>query len=112
MILVDLQLPEHYLVYIDGFIRENLSNNVHEEIENAIRIAIQEFMGLENREQEGHNFCIHCGKILHKSKVPYKYKKFSITEIRFCCKCFNQFKDKKFEDFPEALIEKINNSIR
>ena len=57
------------------------------------------------------NFCINCERELYNI-VRKNYRNFEVFQLKFCCSCYDQFKDKSFDEFPSYLIKRIKKRVR
>jgi len=83
--------------FLSGY--ENYSHNIQLEIKKR---KISSF----------YDYCINCNKRLHSNLGHFRYKNMNIYELRFCCDCFEKFKGKTLEEFPDSIIEKINKKVK
>ena len=122
MRIITVQLPEIYIWQLENMIRKTGISRSE-----LIRIAIREFliyelkfveeMKKENRRIRAmriFNYCINCGNPLHNlsNSNHFFYRAIEIFKLKFCCSCFEQFKDKTLDEFPEELIDKIIKMIK
>lgn len=121
MKIITTKVPESYLRLLESMVPD-----VGASRSEIMRIAIREFLRNElifieefkktnksNKTTYFFNYCINCGRKLYGSSLMYHsfHKKVEVFKLRFCCSCYNLFKDKTIEDFPEELIEKIKKNI-
>jgi hypothetical protein len=61
-----------------------------------------------------YDYCINCERSLaSRDKMNHFFQhRIEVFELKFCCSCYEKFKDKSLTEFPDALIEKINNKVR
>ncbi|MHA1492305.1 MAG: hypothetical protein ACTSRI_21960 [Promethearchaeota archaeon] len=92
-----------------------------------LRLAIRAFLvrelrfaeGLENKfeDKKSTEFfedCINCERKVHTEagKSHLFHKNIEVFVLRFCCSCYEQFKDTSFDDFPAQLIDNIRKKIK
>ncbi len=96
---------EETRIAIREMIREEyLSGNEgnHQDFQNKLK---------ERRYSAFYDYCINCDQRIYSKIGHLKYKNRDIFELRFCCSCFEKFKGKTLEDFPDLIIEKINRKL-
>lgn len=121
MKLITINLPDSYIRAI-----EKMSLNTEVSRAELIRQAIRSFLIREmsffkklEKETKADkitrffDYCINCGKKLHRIEGGnhHFYKNIEVFQLKFCCSCYEQFKDKKFENFPKNLIESIYKKL-
>jgi len=121
MRLITINLPESYLRALEEIC--NFTGTSRSELlRQAIRSRIITDLGLVNKLKkvserkkvtEFFDYCINCEKKLHTTEKQnhFCHKKIEIFELKFCCSCYEQFKDTTFNEFPAHLIENINKKI-
>ena len=67
---------------------------------------------LEDNYNELYNYCIFCEKPIHRSVNPYKHNRYSIIELRPCCKCLKEYNGKTLQDLPASMINAIEKRIQ
>jgi hypothetical protein len=122
MKIITVDIPEEYLRLLeerDGRIRFSWS----QELQEAIRTQLINELRLgEKREKDTEekkitkffDYCINCESKLHNiaRRNHFFYKNIEVFELKFCCSCYKQFKDKSFDEFPVSLIDKIRKKIK
>jgi len=60
------------------------------------------------------NYCINCERKLDSTarRNHRFHKNIEIFELRFCCTCYEQFKDKSLDGFPANIIDNIYRKIK
>jgi hypothetical protein len=60
------------------------------------------------------DYCINCERKL--DRLAGKNHKFQnnieIFELKFCCSCYNKFKNKTFDEFPVDIINRIRKKVK
>jgi len=107
MKIITEDVPEEYLEEIESHLVNCTLNSQHVFARDELRDHIRNLDLPIQKEKRGSFYCINCNELLHYQRLSHSYKSLSITEIRFCCRCFEQFKGLKFEEFPPSLIKKI-----
>ena len=117
MKIINKTLPESYLRHLEQIlVRRPHIDPRSELIQRAIRELLSEKHApyqqtkqkLEARkEKEFYKYCISCNKRLQSFAKPYEIDKIKIVEIRFCCNCFKKFQNKKMNELPKAIQQKI-----
>ena len=122
MKIITVNIPEEYLRLLDeisGCIRASCSEELREAIRtqliNELRLGEKTEKDIEKKKIiRFFDYCINC-----ESKLDYIarrnhffYKNIEVFELKFCCSCYKQFKDKSFDEFPVCLIDKIRKKIK
>lgn len=107
MKIITEEVPEEYLEEIESQLVNCILNSRHFFTRDELRNRIRNLDLVIEKKKDISFYCINCNKPLHYQKLPYNNNCFCITEIRFCCECFERFKKRSFEEFPTSLIEKI-----
>ncbi len=60
------------------------------------------------------NYCINCERKLDRTtrRNHRFHKNIEIFELKFCCYCYEQFKDKSLDEFPTTIIDNIHRKIK
>ncbi|MFX1573727.1 MAG: hypothetical protein ACFFB0_13335 [Promethearchaeota archaeon] len=60
------------------------------------------------------NYCLNCERKLDRTtrRNHHFHENIEIFELRFCCYCYERFKDKSFDEFPTTIIENIHKKIK
>ena len=60
------------------------------------------------------DYCINCERSIFfpEKRTHFFHKNIEVFKLYFCCDCYEQFKDKSFDDFPEDLINKIQRKLK
>ena len=60
------------------------------------------------------NYCINCERKLDSTarRNHRFHKNIEIFELRFCCICYEQFKDKSLDGFPANITDNIHRKIK
>ena len=122
MKIITIQLPESYLRLLESMVpdigtsrSELLRITIREFLRNEL-ILMEEFKKENRRIKTTYffNYCINCERKLEGPSSRYHsfHKRVEMFKLRFCCSCYNLYKDKTLEDFPEELIEKIKKKIK
>jgi hypothetical protein len=121
MKIFTVQIPESYLRQLENMIPE-----VGTSRSELIRIATREFLRKEllfmgeikkvERKIKITRFfdcCINCDKKMYapSARNHFFHKAIEIFKLKFCCSCYELYKDKSFSEFPEELIGKIRKKI-
>ena len=111
---ITIYLPELLLLGLEELIRKTGRSRSE-----FIRMAIKDLIEKELQIQRGSfnkffNFCINCDVELHTHNRMnhYKYMNYEIFELKFCCSCFENFKNTSFDDLPESLLKKIQKKVK
>jgi len=121
MKLVTVNLPKEYIAALEkeSFCRRPLISEFNRQLIRAFVLGnyktFEEFekdykISVKNRFFD---FCINCNlKLTNKGRENhYFHKNVEVFELKFCCSCYNKFKEKSIEEFPDSLIEKIHKKI-
>ena len=122
MKIITVNLPDSYLRALEEICRFTDTSR-SELLRHAIRTYLMSEIGLivtlekickRKRETEFFDYCINCEKKLHTTsrRNHFFHKKIEVFELKFCCSCYEQFKDTTFEEFPAHLIDKIYRKIK
>ncbi len=100
-ICVGINRPEHIRLEIRETLRQELG--LVGELENELEV--KKSVGFFDN-------CINCGEMFHsRAKMSHFFHKdIEVFVLRFCCACYNQFRDIPFNDFPAHLIENIRKN--
>ena len=117
MKIITVNIPEEYLKLLDercGCIRVSWSEELREVIRtqliNELRLGEKTEKDIEkNKIIRFFDYCINCENKLDyiARRNHFFYKNIEVFELKFCCSCYKQFKDKSFDEFPVGLIDKI-----
>jgi len=60
------------------------------------------------------DYCINCERKLDNRarRNHFFHKNIEVFELKFCCSCYKQFKDKSLDEFPAHLIDSIQKKIK
>jgi len=122
MRIITVNIPDEYLKLLEergGCKRVSWS----EELQEVIRTQLINELGFGEKTEKDiekkkiirfFDYCINC-----ESKLDYIarrnhffFKNIEVFELKFCCSCYKQFKDKSFDEFPVCLIDKIRKKIK
>lgn len=57
--------------------------------------------------------CLYCGRILHyRNQIRRKHKGIKLFQFKFCCRCFERFKNKNLEELPDRVFKNIDRILR
>jgi len=117
MKLMPVDLPDSYLKQVEEssicvgiYIPERLRIEIRENLRQELGLYVGFVNRVEYERIPGFfDNCINCGRILHNRarKSHLFHKEIEVFVVRFCCACYKQFKDKRYEDFPTHLIDNI-----
>jgi hypothetical protein len=67
----------------------------------------------ENKISKFFEYCIYCDKKLdtYSKKNHHYHKSIEIFELKFCCTCYEKFKDIPFNKLPAHIIKKIQGKL-
>lgn len=105
--------PEHVRLAI----REQIRNEFKftEQIRNEFKFTRKTEKEIEEEKITSFfDYCINCERRLHNigRRNHYFHKNIEVFELKFCCSCYDQFKDKSFDEFPAHLINNIQKKIK
>ena len=93
-------------------IRVLIEKEISSRNSNRNLIPCQTILIDDDRDLNFYKYCISCNNKIHNSKAPYRHEnKFKIIELRFCCDCYKKFEKYSIEDFPEFILENIQNKL-
>ncbi len=102
-ICTGINRPEHVRLAIRDQIRNEfkLAGKTEKEIE-------------EEKITRFFDYCINCERRLDNTarRNHFFHKNIEVFELKFCCSCYEQFKDKSFDEFPAHLINNIQKKIK
>lgn len=122
MKLIKINLPDSYIKSLqEAVLCSGGSRSKHLRV--AIRDLIVNERGLfEKRENEIEekkitrffDYCIKCDRKLDTTarRNHHFHKNIEVFELRFCCSCHKQFKDKTLDEFPAGLIDSIQKKVK
>ncbi len=60
------------------------------------------------------DYCINCERRVDNiaRRNHFFHKNIEIFELKFCCSCYKQFKDKTLDEFPAHLIDSIQKKVK
>jgi len=95
--------PEHLRLAIRDQIRNEfiLAGKTEKEIE-------------EEKITRFFDYCINCERRVDNTvrRSHFFHKNIEIFELKFCCSCYKQFKDKTLDEFPAHLIDSIQKKVK
>ncbi|MFX0106251.1 MAG: ribbon-helix-helix domain-containing protein [Candidatus Hodarchaeota archaeon] len=122
MKLITVNLPDSYLKLLEknslcsGISRsELLRQAIRSYLIKELKFAKRLEKALEDKKiTRFFNYCINCDQRLHtiSSGNHHFHKNVEVFELRFCCSCYERFKDISIDEFPEHLIKKIQRKIK
>jgi len=122
MKIIKINLPDSYIqslqeavLYSGSRRSEYLRVAIRDLILNERRLSEKEEKEIEEKKiTRFFDYCINCERELDNTvrKNHHFHKNIEVFELRFCCSCHKQFKDKSFEEFPAKLINKIKLKIK
>jgi hypothetical protein len=117
MKIITINLVDFYVDYIKKLIGSNDFDAIGlERITQIIKKVFLDwqFYKIDSRKYslKLYRFCIFCGRRLENPKVPYKHRKFNITELRPCCSCLKEFNSKSLSDLPNQLRKRIEIEVK
>ena len=122
MKIITVNIPEEYLRLLEergGCIRASGSEELREAIRtqliNELRLGEKTEKDTEKKKiTKFFDYCINCERKLDNiaRRNHFFYKNIEVFELKFCCSCYKQFKDKSFDEFPACLIDKIRKKVK
>ena len=119
MKLITIDLSDSYLKLLEkssicaGFNRpEHIRLQIRENLRYELLLSGELEHELLDKKNAGFfDNCINCGRLLNNRarKSHLFHKEFEIFVLRFCCTCYEQFKDITFDNFPAHIIDNIKN---
>ena len=95
--------PEHLRLAIRDQIRNEfiLAGKTEKEIE-------------EEKITRFFDYCINCERRVDNitRRNHFFHKNIEIFELKFCCSCYKQFKDKTLDEFPAHIIDNIQKKVK
>ncbi|MFX0142106.1 MAG: ribbon-helix-helix domain-containing protein [Candidatus Hodarchaeota archaeon] len=114
MKIITVYLPESYVQYL-----EEISLGTGASRSELLREAIKTYLIKEKKYEEQKiirffDYCINCERRIHHGikESHHFHKNIEIFELKFCCACYEKFKGKSFEEFPQYLIDNIQKKIK
>jgi len=122
MKIVTANVPDSYIKLI-----EEISSRTCASRSELLRVAIKQFllkeMGLAQKLEKElerlkntyiFDYCINCKRKLENlaGRNHKFHQNYEILGLKFCCSCFEKFKDKSFYEFPEYLINRIRRELK
>jgi hypothetical protein len=65
----------------------------------------------KKRELEFYNYCIICDRKLHPETKPINFHNINIFELRFCCRCYEKYEGKTFDEVPKSISKRIQEKL-
>lgn len=122
MRIITVNIPEEYLRSLEerggcpGInIPEHIRLAVRTQLKNELRLGEKGEKDIEKKKiTQFFDYCINCESKLDNiaRRNHFFYKNIEVFELKFCCSCYKQFKDKSFDEFPVCLIDKIRKKIK
>lgn len=122
MRLIKVNLPDSY---IKELLKSNIctGTNRPEHLRLAIRdLIVNEVKLAKKTEKEIEeekitrffDYCINCERRVDNitRRNHFFHKNIEVFELKFCCSCYKQFKDKSLDEFPAHLIDSIQKKIK
>ena len=94
---------------------EHLRLAIREQIRNEFILAGKTEKEIEEEKiTRFFDYCINCERRVDNiaRRNHFFHKNIEIFELKFCCSCYKQFKDKSFDEFPAHLIDNIQKKIK
>lgn len=122
MKIITVNLPESYKKSLEE-ISQITAASKSELLRQAVKsYIIKETKLVENLKKELEkrriirffDYCINCERKLdNTARCNHLFHKdVEVFELKFCCSCYKQFKDKSFDEFPTHLIDTIKKKIK
>ena len=122
MKIIKINLPDSYIQSLQeavlcsgGSSSEHLRVAIRDLILNDRRLSKKREKEIEERKiTRFFDYCINCERELDNTvrKNHHFHKNIEVFELKFCCSCHKQFKDKSFDEFPAHLIDRIQKKIK
>ncbi len=122
MKIIKINLPDSYIKSLQeavlcsgGRRSEYLRVAIRDLIVNERRLSEKEEKEIEERKiTRFFDYCINCERKLDNTarRNHFFHKNIEVFELRFCCSCHKQFKDKSFDEFPAHLIDRIQKKLK
>jgi len=94
---------------------EHVRLAIREQIRNEFKLTRKTKKEIEEEKITSFfDYCINCERRLHNigRRNHFFHKNIEVFELKFCCSCYEQFKDKSFDEFPAHLIDSIQKKIK
>ena len=122
MKIIAISLPKSHIMRLEKM-SQGTGVSRSELIRAAIReLLVNELILIEELKKENKrelisrffDYCINCERKLHNDsrKNHFFHKTIEIFKLKFCCSCYDHYKEKTLEEFPPYLIYKIKKKIR
>jgi len=122
MRIITVNIPEEYLRLLEerggcthvSWTKE-LQESIRTQLINELRLGEKREKDIEKKKiTKFFDYCINCESKLDNiaRRNHFFYKNIEVFELKFCCSCYKQFKDKSFDEFPVRLIDKIRKKIK
>lgn len=122
MKLITVNLPDSYLRSLEKsslctgisrseLIRQAVRSYIIKEIKFAKRLETE----LEDKRiTRFFEYCINCERRLHTiaRRDHLFHKNIEVFQLRFCCSCYEKFKNTSFDEFPTHIIDKIKKKVK
>lgn len=122
MKIITVKLPDSYLRSLEKISKftdvrrsEILRQAIRSYIIKEIKLSKKLEEALERkRANQFFDYCINCERKLHTGvrKNYFFYKNIEVFELKFCCSCYEHFKDIAFNEFPADLFDNIQKKIK
>ncbi|MFX1303990.1 MAG: ribbon-helix-helix protein, CopG family [Promethearchaeota archaeon] len=122
MKIVTVNIPDSYLrlleksslctgIYRSELIRQAVRSYLIKEMKFAKRLEIEVE---DKRITRFFEYCINCERKLHtiERRDHLFHKKVEVFQLRFCCSCYDKFKNTPFNKFPKQIIDKIKKKVK
>lgn len=96
-------LPEKDIILIKALIAEGRYPSLSQFVRYAIRdLILEEYL----------DRCVYCGNIIHyRNQIRRRDKGIKVYTFKFCCRCFEKFKDKTLEELPNKVFKNIHRKL-
>lgn len=105
--------PEHVRLAIREQIRNEFISS--EQIRNEFKFTMKTKKEIEEEKITSFfDYCINCERRLDSitRKNHFFHKNIEVFELKFCCSCYKQFKDKTLDEFPTHIIDSIQKKVK
>jgi len=105
--------PEHVRLAIREQIREEFIFT--EQIRNEFKFTRKTEREIEEEKiTRFFDYCINCERRVDSitRRNHFFHKNIEVFELKFCCSCYKQFKDKTLDEFPAHLIDSIQKKVK
>lgn len=94
---------------------EHLRLAIREQIRNEFILAGKTEKEIEEEKiARFYDYCINCERRVDSitRRNHFFHKNIEVFELKFCCSCYKQFKDKSLDEFPAHLIDGIRKKVK